>query len=557
VSRRIFAGCAAIFAIAAIAASQLPNFWALRVQRLGYHPDRVYAGTLPLYIDDATADWSFMRQAREGRLLFEDLYTADDHPRNYPNSLLWLLGAASRVTGCGIVPTYNAAKVVFSAILLWTLYALSCRLFDRPGERLACFVMMVMTGGWEGPLAFLQRHAGLTWSASSPGWWMPEISTMFSMILFPHMVAGFAAIVGSLLLMLRAWEDDGRPFSQKARASCAAGVVLLLVTLFHPYDAITALATIWTAPLLFALAERRRPRGTFVHAAVATAVALPAIAYNLWLVTTNPAVRGWDLQNNMATPDAWPFFRAFGLNLVLTAGLLPWLRRLSRSQLTILAWVVSVIVLILLPFRFQRRMMGGLQIPLAALGCTAIALLLVPLAMRLVRRGSVRADALGLLTLGAALLLAPLYAVTPCYVHQEQWQEVRRLREPSWLPIEEFTALEALGRVAPPGSTTLSSYPVGNFVPAVSGLKVFLGHGALTVDSKARGADVTRFFSGGPEDDVWRRELLARWNIGFVLDTPHERALGPFDPKGKPWLEAVFSTGDDPARRAAIYRVVR
>jgi hypothetical protein len=557
-ARRFLGAAALAFAACVLVVSQLPNVWALRAQRLRHHPELVYAGTLPLYLDDATADWAFMRQAKEGRFLLSDPFTPDPHPRNYVNVLLWSLGTVARWCDADVVAVYNVSKVAFAAGLLALLYALSRRLFARPAERFACFAMLVLSGGWEGPIAFLQRHAGVTWAAHSPGWWMPEIGTLFSMILFPHLVAGFIGLVGAILLMLRAWAPGNAAFGRRAAASASAGGVLFLLTLFHPYDTVTALATLWTAPLLFGLAERRLPRSELIHTAIATAVATPAIAYDLILVRTNPAIRAWDLQNVMVTPELGALVMCFGVNLVLTIILLPKFRSLGRPQLAMLAWLVSVLAVIQLPLRFQRRMMGGLQLPIAALACTAVVIVLVPLLARRIRSwrdGSRAGDPVGWRALALVLVLVPLNVVTPCYVHQDQWRAVRRFAYPSWLGIEESKAMTELDRIAPEGAVAMASYEIGNFIPPRAGIRAFYGHPALTIDSKARGAEVTRFYAAGPEDDTWRRELLRLWNVEYVLYTSRERALGSFDPSTRPWLEEVFVTGDDPRRRAAIYRV--
>jgi hypothetical protein len=384
---------------------------------------------------------------------------------------------------------------------------------------------------------------------------MPEISTFFSMILFPHLTAGFAAMVAVVLLMLLAWSPAAGTVRRRSGFAVAAGAVLFVLTLFHPYDTVTAISTLWTAPLLIGLAERRWPKSEALQSLVASAVALPAIVYDLYLVTTNPAIRAWDLQNVMQTPSPRELFICFGVNALLALLVIPRFRSLTRAQLVMLSWLLAALVLIHMPFRFQRRMMGGMQFPLAALSCTALAVLVVPHFARVVRGWRAVLDPAGLRVLGFALLLAPLNVVTPCYVHQEQWRLVRKARYPSWLRTEEFQALGALDRIAPGGARSISSYEIGNLVPPFAGIGTYIGHPALTVDAKSRGADVVRFFSAGPEDDRWRQALLRRWRIEYVLYTPWERALGSFDPSTRTWLEEVFVAGDDPARRAAIYRV--
>jgi hypothetical protein len=201
-------------------------------------------------------------------------------------------------------------------------------------------------------------------------------------------------------------------------------------------------------------------------------------------------------------------------------------------------------------------MMGGLQLPMAALACTALAVVVPRLARVLPSRrpAGPSVEAHGIRTLGLVALLTPLNLVTPAYVHQHQWREMRGLSYPTWMGVEEFAALQALRAMAPPGAKAIASYEIGNFVPPFAGVTTYFGHNALTLDARTRRADVARFYSAGPEDDAWRRQLLDRWGIDFVLYTPRERALGGFDPSTRPWLQEVFVTGEVSDRRAAIYR---
>jgi hypothetical protein len=557
---RVLAASAFLLAVVVLLASQLPLAWAVHAQYRQYHPERAFTGTLPLYLDDAAADWSFMRQAKDGRFFMSDLYTVEEHPRNYVNVLLWSLGTFARLFGADVVVVYNLAKLAFGATLLALLFALARRLFDRSGEVFACFFMLLLGGGWEGPIAFLQRHADVSWTAHSPGWWMPEISTFFSMMLFPHMTAGFAAMVATVLLMLKAWQRDLVPARRRTAAAAGAGAIVFVLTLFHPFDTVTVLGTIWTAPLLIGLAERRWPRAEAFQSLVASLVAAPAVAYDLYLVSTNPAIRAWHLQGVMTTPEASRLVMCFGVNALLAVLVLPRFRSLPRPHLVMLAWLLSGLLLIHLPTGFQRRMMGGLQFPMAALACTSLVFVLVP---RLARAGRSRgpglphADTRGIRAVGLAVMLAPFNLVTPCYVHQHQWRELRALNYPSWVSAEEFRALQALRTVAPLGTRAIASYEIGNFIPPFAGIATYLGHNALTGDAAARRADVARFYAAGPEDDAWRRELLGRFRIDFILYTPRERALGGFDPSTRPWLQEVFVTGDSPERRAAVYRLRR
>src|SRR6185503_19498657 len=102
-------------------------------------------------------------------------------------------------------------------------------------------------------------------------------------------------------------------------------------------------------------------------------------------------------------------------------------RHLSRAHLVMLAWLLSTLVIIHLPLRFQRRTIGGIQFPLAATAMAGLVYVVLPPLVtrtrRLLRDASDRvglgvaalraAAGLGLGTLAFTFMLAPLEAATP------------------------------------------------------------------------------------------------------------------------------------------------
>jgi hypothetical protein len=254
---------------------------------------------------------------------------------------------------------------------------------------------------------------------------------------------------------------------------------------------------------------------------------------------------------------------AVGISGVLSLVALLGFRHLRREHAVMAAWLLSTLVIIHLPLRFQRRMIGGIQFPLAVLATAAIACVLPVLCRRLVvlaRRRAAHpfpppAGAFGWGTLVAVIVISPLQFTTPYYLQDIEWTELMAMRYPAWLQTEQRQALAALERLEPPESTVLASYEIGNYVPPLTGHRCVIGHYALTVNALQKKADTARFFAAGEADDPWRLEFLRRWSVRWVLVTSIERELGGFDPETRPWLEEVFAAGTDPERRAVIYAV--
>jgi uncharacterized membrane protein len=106
--------------------------------------------------------------------------------------------------------------------------------------------------------------------------------------------------------------------------------------------------------------------------------------------------------------------------------------------------------------------------------------------------------------------------------------QVARRAPPIYRPRAELAAMDWLAAHTSPGDTVLCAYETGNYVPARAGNRVVLGLGPQTVDIERKREEVQRFYDSsyaGAEADAWRRELLRRYDVAYVLFGPRERAL--------------------------------
>lgn len=530
-------------AVVTLVSSQLPHVWAVYAQSRGYAAGKVYTGVLPTSAEDAFSYYGWMRQGTEGRVAFVDRYAVEPHGRDYVNIFYGALGWFSRASGLSIPTVYALARAVFGAALLLAIWWFVGLCFERPGSRLAAFAIACVSGGWEGPYNWLVRNRG--WErVSSPGWWVPEISTFFSTMTIPHFAAAFALQLLSVGWMIRAWSE---PPPRGRRFAAGAGACLLALVFFHPYEVVICAVTFAVYPVLTAAVERRGTLGELATSAIPMAIVAPAIAWNAWLFSRNPAFRAMDEQAVMTTPEPTKLALALGVGGAIALVALAGLRRMTPAQRAAAAWLVGSLLAAHLPLRFQRRLLGGVQFPIAVLAAFVLAGWVVPWIAR--RLGGRKAIAVGLVT----AVLLPLEIATPYYVRDIDWREIRRFRHPVWMTAPEGDLLRAIDREAVPGQSVLSSYDFGMYVPGFAGARAFLGHYALTIDSEGKRRDVARFFDAAT-DDAWRRELVGRFGIDFVAWTAHERGLGTFDPATAPWLAEVARFGEGETL-AVLYRV--
>jgi hypothetical protein len=386
---------------------------------------------------------------------------------------------------------------------------------------------------------------------SSLVWWSPEVNTVFSLMAFPHFLAALSAIVGTVLLMMAAWSEGPRPWQERVRFALAAGAVLFVLTFFHPYDVIPLVGTLLLAPLLFAALRGGTLARDLRLSGIAIAVCAPAVLYNGWLFRHNPVFRSWDVQNPFPGTNLLGLVIALGIGLPLALLSLAAVRRMGRPLLVLWVWLGANAAGNDLPLRFQRKLLAGMQYPLAGLAAAGVCLVLLPA----LARGRPRAP-----LWSAALLagiLVPAQVATPYYIWRNEWALLRRCAYPCWIPAPLMAALRDLARAPGAEAVVAASLATGNLIPYTSGKRCVLGHYALTVQAKEREAELARFFAEDAADDTWRRAILERWRARYLVHGPYERALGSFDPATRPWLALVGVQGRGEAGETAIYEVRR
>lgn len=219
------------------------------------------------------------------------------------------------------------------------------------------------------------------------------------------------------------------------------------------------------------------------------------------------------------------------------------------------AWLLVALALAYVPmFNWRFHLLNGIQLPLAILATQGLRRTLFrailrrrrsPFALRLPEalQGRTAVVAAAGLTIVVCCLSGVNLVLSYCH-------EAALIDDPTYLPKDEVAAIEWMDREVPREALVLSAYATGNYIPRLSGQRVFLGEDKLTEAAQNRTADVAGFFQ--PQwSDQERLDLLRRFGVNYVFHGPAERRVGDYDPKGAPFLQPVHAVGS-----VQIYRVV-
>ena len=461
---------------------------------------------------DYYAYLAWIRQAHDGAFLLRDLFTSEPHQGAVILPLFWIMGTVERVTHLSAIVVWDIFGAVGYTWLATAIYRFAAQ-FGTGRRFRALALILVTTAG------------GFGWARSSAiDFWVGEATSFRSaaevQVVF---ILALALILECGIHFLR------YSLSGRLREAGLAGLFALAAASIHLYDLVTigGVVAAWTF-----LGARRRWPGLLVTLAIPA----PYAIYSFVVVRTHPVFS--QVSWNLRQPSALDFISGYGVPLILAAAALaiPAVRARHRHASLLCGWIATVAVLVTIPSHFAIKFVLGVNVAICILAAMAFDHLMELVGPRL---GSDR-------TRVYAVSLLVLCAVTPAVrwfslVLQSPQSTVGR-----YLPTEYDEAFHWLDEHKAAGDVVLMLPPLATVIPSATGITVFAGHWAQTLDYEAKAEFVRQLFSS--------RTATKRERFEHVLDAHRVRyivvdALGTADmnlsPKGpfifEPLCKLVFA----------------
>ena len=503
-------------------------------------PDKVFSGIV-YNAHDTTQYLSWMRESG-ARVFIDNRLTSEANPAIFFNLHWWLPGRLAAITGMSLMGAYHLMRVLSVPALLAAAYWL-CTLFVADARRrLYTFWVAVLGSGlgwiWAAE-KYLLDTGGVRFPTdvyTAPG------NAFYTMLISPHLTLAAALLMLTLGLAHLGYTRD------RLRYSIAAGLVALALGLGHIYDLVTVWGVLGLFGLLVTLRDglNRRP-----VAQLGIVVALSAPAAGYWAYVASSANPIWQQAlsqyDNLGvfTPDPLHLVILLGLRLIVAlatfSGFVP-LRSQDNRSLLVKVWMVAGLLMIYLPLKFRIMLLLGLELPLSILAVDGVLDRIVPW---LHERGAglwtrLRLSPERLAAWSAALFLLALLP-TNLYVFGWRLVELNRHDYPFYLYRDDLAAIEWIDANTAETDAVLSSFTIGHYVPGLAGNRTFLSNAVMTANFNQKFADVQRFFDSAT-DEAWRRDLIDRYGIRYVIYGEAEKQIGGFDPEGSPVFSEVFSS---------------
>lgn len=498
--------------------------------------------------DDEYAHWHYVLQAKEGRWLFENRYTLEAHPPIFTLLAELIVGKIAALFGASIIVNfYNLARVVYGFGLLLSIYFFISYFIKEFFTRFLAFLLVCFSSGlgwlWFFPnfLTFLQSHL-------SYANYTPEAITYSSISASPHITLALILLVLCFYFFIRASSESSIKF---LLLSSIFGCLLIQS---HPFEAVT-LAII---PGVFLFFKSNLKRKDWVYYFIFIfLISLPTL-YFLLVSQLNPSYREWT-QIEMLSPPFLEILLAFGLLVVFAAWGAKkifsgkkesWME--SEKMKFLVCWAVASFILVKFPFKFQRRLVMGIHLPLSILGSVG---------MRAILGSGIKKYLLGLFLV--LLMLPQNIYITYAWIRQ-----IEKNPAVFYLSNERIESLLWLQKNSDSSEAVFSNPSAGLIIPALSGNRVFLGHWAQTNFGKKKTEQIWDFFKPGTNDEE-RREFFLENKLDYyyrdkeginynLVIFPIEPGYGKkiweleqeFNPKTKDYFELVFENS-----AAEIYRI--
>ena len=486
---------------------------------------RVFGGFV-LGVEDGYSYLAKMGEGARGAWLFHIVYTSEPHDGALFFLFHLLLGkVALLAANVGhwpltdtMVAVYHAARIVWGMSLLLIVYRFVAMFTASRAIRRLAFLIVAFSGGL-GWLLLLMGQPN--WLGSSPvDLLLPEGFTFLVLYGFPHIALGRILLLGGFVTL---WNPA------KIGDWCKViitGLCWLAMGLIVPFYVAVAWAVTGAAWMTVTIRRRAIDWNETLCTAIACLIAAPVVAYSLIVFTVNPVMRVWSQQNLILSPHPLHYVMGYALvGLLAIPGIVYVLRRSDEMRSRLVAWAVVVPPLLYLPFNLQRRLIEGWQIPLALLAAIGSARFVLPAwrRTRLVRWliRFPRYSARGLSRWAIALILLAMIPTNVLLLASGTLAVLARA-QPIFRDGGEVRALDWLSTRATYDDVILSSYRVGNYLPARVGARVFIGLGTETANFQVKLALMKRFFDPATPDD-WRAQLLREQHITYVFATPDEQ----------------------------------
>ena len=311
--------------------------------------ERVFTGLI-LNPVDGYSYFAKMAQGYQGNWLFQLPFTADPGEPVFLFFFYILLGHISRLLHMQIAIMYHIARLAGTVFLLWQLWRfisenLKLKNISMPWSYL--YLLFASGMGW----------FGLLLGYESGDFVVPEAYPFYSSLINPHFPIGIGIFI---LLLNEILHKEKKAYGLLLFYSAAFAVIM-------PFGSVILCVVI----CLYWLIQDQENKSILLGKILL--ICIPAallVGFQYYETITHEKLINWNQQNVTPTPPVWDILLSFSPMIFLAFySMRKWKENMQgHFHQLMMVWFFICIVMIFIPFGFQRRFMFAFAIPVGLLG---------------------------------------------------------------------------------------------------------------------------------------------------------------------------------------------
>lgn len=499
-----------------------------------------YTGAHRFAAADFSVYYSYIEQAKQGSFLFKDLFTTEADQNNF-FSPIWLLGGWVSKVGFSSAFILHLFRIVSIILLGFSLYWLIAYFIKNKLKRLATSLIMFFGSGFGVYTFFILGKSGLGCLFNYPlEFWVSEYNIFLSAYHAPHFILSLALIALIFLFALLAWD------SNKIKYSIVSGILFFILMIIHSYHLPTIIAVLFFW-MIYLILINKKIWLYFKHYIIICIFAILPFLYLIWLYFTDEVFKekGQTMLNVM--PDWHISLLSYGAVLAFAIVSVFFFKKnykkYEEKYGLLILWAVVQFMLIFLPIiNYRRRLVEGLFIPLSILAVIGMFNLYVRIKNKFILKIFKNKFILAVLFF-IFIFASNIYVVgidivyfalnLPHFYYSDNLKE-------SFTWIKDNIKNDEV---------ILSTYNVGNFIPAYTGRTTYVGHGDETLGFEIK-KDLTKDFFIKDQAINEKVNFLINSDIDYVLYSDHQKIINseldsqPVFLDNQEYFEQVFESGD-------------
>ena len=337
---------------------------------LNMPPGQMYGWTTFLNPGDNYVYYSYIDQIKSGSFLINNLYTNEITKPTL--QFFWLLlGLVARIFQADPVIIFHVFRLLLIPVFVFSVYACLQVFISHWRQRLLALAIFFFTSGlgWLyvllKPLFWIHNE----WQNVPFDILSTDAFPFLSVLASPHFMFSWLCLIYALTYSYVAFQK------LNTRAAFFAGLFSLLLFLMHPFFIPLVYVIVGFYAVVQYFTNKKNKLKILKNYLILIFLPLPAVGYYVYLFFFDWVTQIRTMQNLLISPKLSITLLSFGVIIVLAFfGAYSQQKKSEQKQLLLFLsiWATAVLVMLYVPFLWQRRFVEGWYFPLVVLASYGI-----------------------------------------------------------------------------------------------------------------------------------------------------------------------------------------